>query len=240
MVFGRAPEPPKPPPEEDEASETTLASAPAPDVQKHLESLRAQSAVAKGPYGALKFLAQVRATYLVCEGTDGIYVIDQHAAAERVNFHKLRQAYAKRAVQRQQLIIAEVVHVSSAESSMVDELRDTFLSFGVDARAIGDGRVAVLGIPALMPKAPPGALLRDLLDELGRTGGRNFSDAADLVLATMACHGSVRAGDAMHPEKCIALLRSLDDVDFAGYCPHGRPIVTNLSYVELEKKVGRR
>lgn len=237
MVFGRSPEP-KPKAESDDG-ETTLQSAPAPEVQKQLQSIQQQQ-VAKGAYGSLKFLAQVRATYLLCEGSDGIYVIDQHAAAERVNFFKLRNAYAKRAVQRQQLIMAEVVNVSSAESAMVDEMRETFLSFGVDARAIGDGRVAVLGIPALMPKAPPGALLRDLLDEVARTGNRNFSDAADLVLATMACHGSARAGEAMHPEKCLALLRSLDEVDFAGYCPHGRPIVTSMSYVELEKKVGRR
>jgi len=191
-------------------------------------------------YGTLKFLAQVRATYLVCEGDDALFVIDQHAAAERVNFARLRAAHAQRGVQRQQLLVPEIVTVGAGEAPLVDEARDEFLACGVDARAIGDGRVAVHGVPAMLVKATPATLLRDLLDELAKSGGRKFGDAVDLVLATMACHGSVRAGDVLHPDECAALLRSLDEVDFAGYCPHGRPIVTTLSYGELEKKVGRR
>jgi DNA mismatch repair protein MutL len=231
--------PPAEPDSEEEAKETTLVS-PSVTSPPVVSNEPATDRQAKGAYGALKFLAQVRATYLLCEGSDGIYVIDQHAAAERVNFAKLRAAFAKKQVARQQLLVAEVLEVSSAEAVLTDEMRDTFLSFGVDAHAIGDGRVAVLGVPALMKRARPSVLFRDLLDELARTGDRRFSDAADLVLATMACHGSVRAGDPMHPDECVALLRSLDEVDFAGYCPHGRPIVTSLSYIEMEKKVGRR
>ena len=191
-------------------------------------------------YGALRFLAQVRSTYLLCEGADGIYVLDQHAAAERVNFDRLRQQHRNRALARQQLLVPEIVQVRSAESSLIDEARDELLALGVDARAIGDGRVAVHGVPALLKRATPEQILRDLLDELARTGERKFGDAVDLVLATMACHGSVRAGDTLHPDEAAALLRSLDDIDFAGYCPHGRPIVTVLPYVELERKVGRR
>jgi DNA mismatch repair protein MutL len=191
-------------------------------------------------YGALTFLAQVRATYLLCEGETGLYVIDQHAAAERVNYARLRASHAAGGVSRQQLLTPEIVDVTSAESAAVDELRERFLSLGVDARAIGDGRVAVHGVPALLPKLAPSTLLRDLLDEVARTGDRAFGDAADLVLATMACHGSVRAGDPLHPDECRALLRALDDTAFAGYCPHGRPIVTILPFVDLEKKVGRR
>jgi DNA mismatch repair protein MutL len=225
---------------DDEAAKETTLVSPSVTTPPVIASEPTTDRQAKGAYGALKFLAQVRATYLVCEGADGIYVIDQHAAAERVNFAKLRAAFAKKQVVRQQLLVADVLEVSSAEAVLADEMRETFLSFGVDAHAIGDGRVAVLGIPALMKKARPSVLFRDLLDELARTGERRFSDAADLVLATMACHGSVRAGDPMHPDECVALLRSLDEVDFAGYCPHGRPIVTSLSYIELEKKVGRR
>ena len=241
---------PGPPPEQEDSSdgegdvETTLVS---PSVrasgelgQQALAHMQ-ESRDGKSPrYGSLRFLAQVRATFLVCEAIDGIYVIDQHAAAERVNYARLRAQFQKQDVPRQQLLVPEIVHVSSAEAAAVDELRETFARFGVDAQAFGDGRVIVYAIPALMVKAHPARLLRDLMDELLRTGERNFSDAADLVLATMACHGSVRAGDPLHPDEAAALLRSLDDIDFAGYCPHGRPIVTSLSYVDLEKKVGRR
>ena len=89
--------------------------------------------------------------------------------------------------------------------------------------------------------APPSKeVMRDLLTEVSRSGGRGFSDAVDLAIATMACHGSIRAGDALSPSEAKALLVALDDADFAGHCPHGRPVVTFLSYVELERKVGRR
>jgi DNA mismatch repair protein MutL len=79
-----------------------------------------------------------------------------------------------------------------------------------------------------------------LLSEVSRSGGRGFSDAVDLAIATMACHGSIRAGDALSASEAKALLEALDDADFAGHCPHGRPVVTFLSYAELERKVGRR
>ncbi|MBK7402475.1 MAG: hypothetical protein IPJ34_41155 [Myxococcales bacterium] len=213
--------------------QTTLQSA---------DAIEAAANAARGEiaYGRLRFLAQVCATYLVCEADEGIYVIDQHAAAERLNFARLRAQHDARKVARQQLLVPEVAEVSSAESELVDETRDEMLALGLDARALGDGRVAVHAVPALLAKASPLQLLRDLLDELARSGGRKFGDAVDLVLATMACHGSVRAGDAMHPDECRALLSALDEVSFAGYCPHGRPIVTMLSYQDLEKRVGRR
>jgi DNA mismatch repair protein MutL len=226
--------------------DTAALGVPPPGLaaQRTLQSLDTQNAPgslrSEQRYGSLVFLAQVRATYLLCEGADGLYVIDQHAAAERVNFARLRAAHAAGAVARQQLLVPEIVDVTGPESALVDELREPMLAFGVDARAIGDGRVAVHGVPALLHRAAPASVLRDLLDELGRTGERAFGDATDLVLATMACHGSVRAGDTLHPDQCRALLASLDDVAFAGYCPHGRPIVTVLTFADLEKKVGRR
>jgi len=217
--------------------QATLQSA---DVLAGLREAAAAAARGEIHYGSLRFLAQVRSTFLVCEGTDGIYVLDQHAAAERVNFARLRESYRARTVATQQLIVPEIVQVRSAESSVLDETREELLALGVDARVIGDGRVAVHGVPAMLRKLPPERVLRDLLDELEKTGERKFGDAIDLVIATMACHGSVRAGDTLHPEECTALLRDLDGIDFAGYCPHGRPIVTVLPFVDLERKVGRR
>ncbi|MBI2391522.1 MAG: DNA mismatch repair endonuclease MutL [Deltaproteobacteria bacterium] len=191
-------------------------------------------------YSTLRFLAQVRSTWLLCEGSDGVYVLDQHAAAERVNFARLREQFQARSVARQQLLVPEIVQVRSAETGLVEELRDDLLALGVDARVIGDGRVAVHGVPALLRRTNPEQILRDVLDELGKTGERKFGDAIDLVLATMACHGSVRAGDTLHPDEAAALLADLDTVDFAGYCPHGRPVVTVLPFADLERRVGRR
>jgi DNA mismatch repair protein MutL len=219
---------------------TTLVSAD-PRANEILDAVaREQAAHARGHYGALKLLAQVRNTFLVCEGPDGILVIDQHAAAERVNFDRLRKQAQSRSVERQQLLVPETVDLTSVEAALVDDARDEILALGLDARRIGDTRAAIHGVPALLKRGRPAQLLRDLVDELGRTGSRRFGDAIDLVLATLACHGSVRAGDPLHVSECVALLQALDGVDFARHCPHGRPILAALSYGELEKKVGRR
>jgi DNA mismatch repair protein MutL len=192
------------------------------------------------PFATLRFLAQVRRMYLVCEGDDGLYVLDQHAAAERVTFHRLRRAYASREVASQKLLFPELVEVAPAEVALVEEAEEEIRRVGLEARAVGPTQIAIHAVPQLLVRADPGRLLRDLLDEVDRRGDRGFSSAVDLALATMACHGSVRAGDAVAAEEAIALLHALDEVDFAGHCPHGRPVVTALSWNELAHGVGRR
>jgi DNA mismatch repair protein MutL len=192
-----------------------------------------------GFYGSLEFLAQVRATFLVCAGPDGLYVLDQHAAAERVTFHRLRSAFSARSIAMQRLLIADMVELLPAEVAVLEENAESVAALGVELRAVGPSAVAVHAVPTLLARARPERIVRDLVAELGRAARRPFGDAADLVLATMACHGSVRAGDVLSREEAVALLRALDDIDFAGHCPHGRPVVTRIGYDELEKRVGR-
>jgi DNA mismatch repair protein MutL len=191
-------------------------------------------------FSQLHFVAQVRQTFLICEGIDGIYLLDQHAAAERVTFHKLRSSYAGREIATQSLLFPVSVQVTAADAAFVEEEQDALCRFGLDVRAIGPATVAVHAIPRLLVRADPETVVRDLIAEASREGGRAFSGAVDLMLATMACHGSVRAGDRLSPEEVNALLLGLDQVDFSGHCPHGRPIVTRLGWDELERKVGRR
>jgi DNA mismatch repair protein MutL len=188
----------------------------------------------------LRFIAQLRVTYLLCEGEDGIYLLDQHAAAERVTFTRLRREYQARSVPSQALLFPLVIDVSPAELELVEERQKEIAEVGLDVRGRGPSSVSIHAVPRLLSRASPERLLRDLLSEVSRSGGRGFSDAVDLALATMACHGSIRAGDALSPSEGKALLEALDDADFAGHCPHGRPVVTFLSYAELERKVGRR
>ena len=195
---------------------------------------------AKSSFRHLRFVAQVRQTYLICEGQDGIYILDQHAAAERVTFHRLRKAYAGRDVATQRLLFPVTVEVTAADVALVEDEQPRLAQFGIDLRAIGPTTVAVSAVPKILSRVAPEDLVRDLLAEVGRTGGRAFSNAIDLVLATMACHGSIRAGDRISPDEATALLTALDEVDFAGHCPHGRPVVTRVSWDELERKVGRR
>lgn len=190
-------------------------------------------------YGAMRFVGQVHGMYLLCEGADGLYVIDQHAAAERVTFDRLRIAHGKREMAMQRLLVAEVVEMPPADVAVLEENAAAVAALGVEVRAVGDGAVAVHALPALLRKPDPARVVRDLAGELSKQGGRALSGALDLVLATMACHGSIRAGDAIAPAEAQALLVALDKVDFAGHCPHGRPIVMRLPWNELERRVHR-
>jgi DNA mismatch repair protein MutL len=192
-----------------------------------------------GFYGQLRFVGQVRAMFLVAEGRDGVYVLDQHAAAERVAFERLRADFAGRTVASQRLLIPEVVAVTPAEHALLEEHAANALALGLEVRALSGSSVAVHAVPKIVSRASPERLVRDLVAELGRAARRPFNDAVDLVLATMACHGSVRAGDILSIDQAKALLVALDSVDFAGHCPHGRPVVMRLGFDELERRVGR-
>lgn len=191
-------------------------------------------------FAALRVLGQVRRLFLVCEGPQGLVVIDQHAADERVNFHRLRTAYQARTVKTQALLFPERVECTEAEIALVQEHQDALLGVGLDCGVLGDTTVAIRSVPALLHRAPPERLLRDILGELSRAGERAFADAIDMALATMACHGSIRAGDTLSLDEAAALLRAMDEVDdFAGHCPHGRPVVYSVDFGELERRLGR-
>lgn len=226
--------PPYPPRDYGDALETARAQPPrAPE-----PPTPAAQELSGGAFGSLRFVGQVRRMYLICEGEAGLVVLDQHAAAERVTFERLRRAYAGRSVAMQPLLVPERIELSTEEVAMVEERASELLAVGVDLSPLGPTTVAVRAVPALLTRADPRRLARDIVDELSRQGN-DFSRAVDLVLATMACHGSVRGGDALADEEARALLAALDTVDFAGHCPHGRPVVLTMRWNEIERKVGR-
>jgi DNA mismatch repair protein MutL len=190
-------------------------------------------------YGTLRFVGQVRAMFLIAEGLDGLYVLDQHAAAERVTFERLRADYKGRRIASQRLLIPEIVTLSPFEHALVEEHAEDILGLGLEVRLLSGSSVAVHAVPKILSRAHPERLVRDLVAEVGRDAKRPFNDAVDLVIATMACHGSVRAGDVLSNEEAKALLVALDAAAFAGHCPHGRPVVMRLAFEELERRVGR-
>ena len=191
-------------------------------------------------WASLRFIAQVRQTSLLCEGSDGLSVIDQHAAAERVTFDRLRKQLGARAIPSQSLLFPQTLEVSPSEVELVEAQAAAFAALGVELRVRGTNLVSVHAVPKILVRASPERLVRDLLTEVSRAGARAFSDAVDLALATMACHGAIRAGDKLSENEASALLGALDFADFAGHCPHGRPVVAVTSWAELERKVGRR
>ena len=188
----------------------------------------------------LRFVVQLRRMYLLCEDSEGIYLIDQHAAAERVNFDRLRKQYRDSSVKSQTLLFPTTFAMLPGEIECVQHYALEIAAMGLDVRTRGESMLSVHAVPSLLQRASPERLVRDLVSEITRVGGRGFSDAVDLALATMACHGSIRSGDTVTADAATSLLKALDGADFAGHCPHGRPVVTFTSYGELERKVGRR
>ena len=227
-----------------DATAPSVPPAPEPPLRAPAEYPTAAEIAAKAErqvvFGALRFVAQVRSMFLICEGSDGLYMLDQHAAAERVTFDRLKKGYESRSVSKQALLFPVVVSASLNEVAIVEEAHDAIALTGLDVRVAGPTSIAIHAVPTLLGRASPERLLRDLLGEMSLAGERAFSGAVDRAIATMACHGSTRAGDPVAPEEARALLAALDEVDFAGHCPHGRPVVMRIGWSELEHRVGRR
>jgi DNA mismatch repair protein MutL len=191
------------------------------------------------PTGSMTFLAQLKRMFLLCETEDALVVLDQHAAAERVLFDRLKRSFLERTIAQQILLVPEVFDASAEDVALVEEHRDACLALGVDVRAVGPGRLGVFAVPQLLTRHNPVELAGNLLGELSRRSARDYSHTMDLALATMACHGALRAGDLVTPEVAQELLLSLGRVEFAGHCPHGRPILSRVPLRELASKVGR-
>jgi DNA mismatch repair protein MutL len=195
---------------------------------------------APGFFGALRFLGQTQRTLLICEGADALYIIDQHAADERVRYDRLHRARQARAMATQRLLFPERVELSEDEAALIEASRAELAEAGLECTLLGARTIAVHTVPTLLASAPPERLLRDVLDELERRGERAYSDAIDMALATMACHAAIRADDALSREQVEGLLKNLDQVsDFSGHCPHGRPVLHSVPFADLLRKLGR-
>jgi DNA mismatch repair protein MutL len=198
--------------------------------------LAAPAAYASGQ----RALAQAKRLYVLAETASGLCVVDQHAADERIQYARLRKQYEARDVKQQRLLLAERVELSEREAALLETHAAQIVPTGLDVSLIGPTTAAVHAVPAILRRAAPERLLRDLLDELARAGERGFGDRIDTALATMACHGAIRAGDTLSLAECQALLDGLAQIDdFGGHCPHGRPIVFEIPFDELARKVGR-
>jgi DNA mismatch repair protein MutL len=191
---------------------------------------------AAGFFAHLRVIGQAFEGYLICESGASLVVIDQHAAHERVTFERLRHAYADGGVTRQRLLIPVVVDVGAQAAPLVGEHLATLESLGFELEPFGGSSFAVRAVPALLGDTDPATLVRDLAEELTDVGrSRRMTQAAESVLARLACHSAVRVGQSLAPEQIRALLVSMDNVEFAGNCPHGRPAYITLPRTDLER-----
>jgi DNA mismatch repair protein MutL len=195
-----------------------------------------------GYFGSLRVIGQLAGTYVVCEGVgNSLVVLDQHAAHERVLFERLRQGYAGKGLASQRLLLPEVVELGLEQAGALATHQGRIRALGFEAEPFGGRSWSVAAVPALLTRAAPGPLFRDLAEQLVHLGSAAAAeDAVNDVLATMACHAAVRAHDPLSHDELRALLVQLDDIDFKVRCPHGRPVVTELTLAELERRVERR
>ena len=191
------------------------------------------------PLGAAR--AQIHETYIVAQTEDGLVIVDQHAAHERLVYERLKETLAERRPSTQILLIPEIVEMEPEDAARLTERSDEFAELGLVIEAFGPGAVAVRETPALLGEAAVKPLLRDLADDLSEwNSATRLKEKLDHVAATMACHGSVRAGRRMKPEEMNALLRDMERTPLSGQCNHGRPTYVELKLSDIERLFGRR
>ena len=184
---------------------------------------------------------QVANTYIVAESADGLVIVDQHAAHERLVLERLRAAGADEAITASQaLLIPEVVELDEPACDRLEEQAAHFAGLGLSIERFGPGAMLVRAMPAAIRNGDPRKLLEDLADDIAQHGSSLLlGEKLDLVLATMACHGSVRAGRPLSVAEMNALLREMERTPRSGQCNHGRPTWVKLSMADVEKLFGR-
>jgi DNA mismatch repair protein MutL len=191
------------------------------------------------PLGAAR--AQVHATYIVAQTDDGIVIVDQHAAHERLVYERLKAALETTGLARQGLLMPEIVELAESEAARLVAVAPALAKLGLVLEAFGPGAVVVRETPAMLGQVDVQGLVRDLADELVELGeGRALDERLAEVASTMACHGSVRAGRRLSGPEMNALLREMEATPHSGQCNHGRPTYVELKLADIERLFGRR
>jgi DNA mismatch repair protein MutL len=191
------------------------------------------------PLGAAR--AQVHETYIVAQTRDGLVIVDQHAAHERIVYEKLKAALDASGVPRQILLIPEIVELDEADVERLTARADELARFGLALETFGPGAVALRETPSLLGEIDGSGLVRDLAEHISE-----WDETLPLerrlmqVASSMACHGSVRAGRRLKPEEMNALLREMEATPNSGQCNHGRPTYVELKLTDIERLFGRR
>jgi len=191
------------------------------------------------PLGAAQ--AQLHETYIVSQTGNGLVIVDQHAAHERLVYERMKAALAEGRVARQGLLLPEVIDLDEASAERLADRAEEFAELGLVLEKFGTGAIVVREVPALLGQSDVAGLIRDLADDLSEIGaGHTLRERLDDVCGTMACHGSVRAGRRLNRDEMNALLREMEVTPHAGQCNHGRPTYVELNLADIERLFGRR
>ncbi|MFZ1920724.1 MAG: DNA mismatch repair endonuclease MutL [Xanthobacteraceae bacterium] len=191
------------------------------------------------PLGAAR--AQIHDTYIVAQTRDGLVIVDQHAAHERIVYERMKAELEQRGVARQMLLIPEIVELDEADVDRIVARADELARYGLVLEAFGPGAVALRETPALLGEIDGGGLVRDLAEHVSEWDETLPLERRLMAVASsMACHGSVRAGRRLKPEEMNALLRDMETTPNSGQCNHGRPTYVELKLTDIERLFGRR
>ena len=211
--------------------------APAADLR--VEATEPAAELIDRPLGAAR--AQVHETYIVAQTRDGLVIVDQHAAHERIVYEKLKAALDKTGVARQLLLIPEIVELDETDVERLAARADELARFGLVLEAFGPGAVALRETPSLLGEIDGVGLVRDLAEHMSEWDESLPLERRLLqVASSMACHGSVRAGRRLKPDEMNALLRDMETTPNSGQCNHGRPTYVELKLTDIERLFGRR
>ncbi len=238
--LNRVPQPPAQPQWAPSGAASIVAEARA--LFDYAPAARAEPAVAdvpKYPLGVAR--GQVSATYIVAEAEDGLVIVDQHAAHERLVLERMRAAREGGTIARQPLLMPEVVELDETDCDRIEAAAEELGGLGLEVERFGPTSVLVRATPAALGKPDVHGLLQDLAAELAELGSAfSLQEKLDHVAATIACHGSVRAGRVLSVAEMNALLREMEVTPRSGQCNHGRPTWVKLGHAEMEKLFGRR
>jgi len=210
-----------------------------PSARSDRRSDEDQAAVQDYPLGAAR--AQLHETYVVAQTNDGIVIVDQHAAHERLVYERMKQALSAEGVSRQVLLIPEIVELDEDTATRLLAHAPALQELGLVIEGFGPGAIAVRETPALLGEVNAQGLIRDLADEVQDLGDAfSLKERLEDVCGTMACHGSVRAGRVLNTSEMNALLREMEATPHSGQCNHGRPTFVELKLKDIERLFGRR
>ena len=187
---------------------------------------------------SLKVVGQVKLTYIVAETPDGMYLVDQHAAHERVLFDQLRKRAEERSTESQPLLEPVVVELSPGQAQLVQEQTQSLEAYGFSLEPFGENTRLLRAVPGILAARDPAQALVDVLDMVAFEG--LVRQQEDVLAASIACHSAIRAGRSMTQSEMEALLQQLDATDNPHTCPHGRPTMLHFSATHMEREFGRR
>lgn len=187
---------------------------------------------------ALRVLGQIHNTYIVAEGPDGVYLIDQHAAHERVMFERIKDSAASGSPESQSLLQPITIELTPRQQEIAQAHQPTFAALGLLVEPFGGNVYLMRGVPSILADADPGKAFVDMLDEMMRGG--DVESWSDRAAYSLSCHAAIRAGKQLAHEEMSALTRQLERCRQPHTCPHGRPTVIHMSAARLEREFGRR